>query len=73
MLSEAAEFLQGSLYGLHQQVCPTCAAKMLGCTREEMVKAIKELILNGLVLAENGICSACQDAVLVTRLRQPRF
>jgi hypothetical protein len=73
VLSETAEFLLGSLYGAHQQVCPTCVAKMMGCTREEMVKAIKELILNGLVLAENGICSACQDAGPVARLRQPRF
>ena len=73
VLSETAEFLLGSLYGAHQQVCPTCAAKMMGCTREEMVKAIKELILNGLVLAENGICSACQDAGPVARLRQSRF
>jgi hypothetical protein len=73
MLSEMAEFLLESLYGVHQQVCPTCAAKMMGCTREEMVKATKELILNGLVLAENGICSACQDAGPVARLRRPRF
>ena len=52
MLSEAAEFLLGALHGLRGEgLCPACAAKMLVCTRETMVKATKELIAAGSVLA----------------------
>jgi len=71
MLSQAAEFLHGALYGLHTGLCPTCAAKMMSSTHEEMVMATKELILNGLVLAEDGLCDSCHDLTSVARLRPP--
>ena len=73
MLSETAEFLLGALYGLRDGLCPACAANMKGCTREEMVKATKELILHGAALAESAACSACQHVGAVARLRQPRI
>ena len=73
MLSAEAEFLFGSLHGLRAGVCPDCAASMMGCTRDEMVKATKELILDGSVLAENAECSACTHVGVVARLRQPRI
>jgi hypothetical protein len=47
MVSAAAEFLLGSLSGLREGLCPGCAATMMGCARDEMVKATKELILDG--------------------------
>lgn len=73
MVSAAAEFLLGSLHGLREGLCPECAAKMMGCERDEMVKATKELILDGSVLAENAVCASCRCVGPVARLRQPRF
>ena len=73
MPSAAAEFLLGSLNGLREGLCPDCAASMMGCTRDEMVKATKELILDGSVLAENAVCASCRCVEPVARLRQPRF
>ena len=74
LLSREAEFLLGSLYGLRVEgLCLACAAKMMGSTREEMVKATKELILHGSVLAGHAICSACRHVGPVARLRQPRM
>jgi len=73
MLSAAAEFLFGSLHGLRGGLCPDCAAQLMDCTRHEMVKAIKELILDGSVLAESAACSGCTRVGVVARLRQPRF
>src|SRR5215470_15246393 len=73
MVSAAAEFLLGSLYGLREGLCPECAATMMGCARDEMVKATKELILDGSVLAENAVCASCRCVGPVARLRQPRF
>jgi len=72
MPSEAAEFLLGSLHGLREGLCPDCAAWMMGCTRDEMVKATKELILDGSVLADSGVCASCQLVGTVARLRLPR-
>jgi len=73
MHSAAAEFLLGSLSGLREGLCPDCAARMMDCTRDDMVKATKELILDGSVLAESAACSACTRVAVVARLRLPRF
>ena len=73
MLSEAAEFLLGALYDLQEGLCPACAANMMGCTREDMVKATKELIVDLKVFAGMAFCSSCQRVTPVARLRQPRF
>jgi hypothetical protein len=72
MLSAAGEFLRGALSGLNAGLCPACAANMMGCMREDMVKATKELISHGLALAELAVCDACQKPTLVARLRSPR-
>ena len=58
MLSAAGEFLRGALSGLNAGLCPACAANMMGCMQEDMVKATKELI--------------SQKPTLVARLRSPR-
>ena len=73
MLSAAGEFLLGALHGLQQGLCPACPAKMMGCTREEMVKAIKEPILHGSAKAEIAPCITCQKVTPVARLRRPRW
>ena len=70
LLSEAAEFLAGALWSVPTGLCIPCAADMLRCTREEALKATKELILNGLALGQLGDCSQCQKRELVTQLRQ---
>ena len=73
MLSEAAEFLLGALYDLQEGLCPTCAADMMGCTRDDMVKATKELIVDLKALAAVALCCSCQRVTPVARLRRPRF
>jgi hypothetical protein len=73
MLSANGEFLLGALYGQLERLCPACAADMRDCTREEMVKATKELISHGLVLAERATCSTCERVTLVVRLFRPRW
>ena len=73
MLSEAAEFLLGSLRGLRDGLCPRCAANMKGCMREDMVKATKELISHGSVKAGIALCVTCQKVTPVARLLQPRW
>jgi hypothetical protein len=44
---------------------------MMGCTREDMVKATKELIVDLKVLAIVAPCSSCQHVTPVAHLRQP--
>lgn len=73
MLSAGAEFLLGTLHGLHDVICPSCAATMMGCMREDMVKATKELIGHGLALAGSATCSACKRVQFVARLRLSRW
>ena len=73
MLSEMAEFLQGALREIHHGgVCPTCAATLMGSTREDMVKATKELILHGVALAQVDWCTVCNQTRLVAYLRRTR-
>ena len=71
MLSEAAEFLMAALAPLHEGVCVDCAARALECSREESLKATKELIANGYALAWIEPCALCDRTRPVTRLRPP--
>ena len=69
MLSATAEFLLGSLQASRGGLCPICAAKLMGCTREDMVKATKELILHGAALAYHAECSSCREMGVAAFLR----
>jgi hypothetical protein len=71
MLSEAAEFLIAALAPLHQGICVDCGARVLERSREESLKATKELIANGYALAGLDACALCDEVKLVTRLRLP--
>jgi hypothetical protein len=71
MLSEAAEFLIAALAPLHQGICVDCGARVLERSREESLKATKELIANGYALAGFDACALCDEVKLVTRLRLP--
>jgi len=69
MLSESGEFLLAALAPLHQGVCVDCAARALECSREESLKAAKELIANGYAHAWVESCALCNREKPVTRLR----
>ena len=69
MLSEAAEFLVGALAHLHQGICVECGVWLLERSREESLKATKELIATGYALAVVGVCALCNNQKLTTLLR----
>jgi len=74
MISEAAELLLGALTPLRVGVCINCAAtKVLFTSRENSVRATKELISTGDALADIGECDMCARRMLLTRLRHPRW
>jgi hypothetical protein len=47
MLSEAGEHLLGLISALRAGICVPCSAQMMERTREDALKATKQLILNG--------------------------
>jgi hypothetical protein len=71
MLSEAAEFLFAAFAPLPQGICVDCGARALERSREESLKATKELIANGYALAGYDACALCHEVTLVTRFRLP--
>ena len=71
MLSEAADFLVGALTHLHQGICVECGASLLERSREESLRATKELITNGYALGVFGVCALCDEKKLTTLLRHP--
>jgi hypothetical protein len=72
MLSEAAEFLLAAFAPSPRGICVDCGARALERSREESLKATKELIANGYALAGLDACALCDEVTLVTRLRLPR-
>ena len=69
-LSEQARLLLGLLKPVRGGLCINCVADSLPCSPEESLKATKELISNGLALAEQDPCSRCWKAQPVTCLRR---
>jgi FixJ family two-component response regulator len=69
MLSEAAELLMSALAPLHQGICVDCGARVLERSREESLKATKELIANGYAFAGFDACEVCKEVAPITRLR----
>ena len=71
MPSEAADFLLAALWPLRGGICVDCAAtKVLMRSRDDSLKATKELILNGSALAILGTCDMCYGHGLLTRVRR---
>ena len=69
LLSEAAELLMSALVPLRRGVCVDCGARVLERSREESLKATKELIANGCALAGFDACEFCKQVEPLTRLR----
>ena len=70
LLSVAGEQLLGMLWALHNGICVSFSERMMERTREEALKATRELILNGKALAREAVCDICASPQLVTVLRR---
>jgi len=53
-------------------MCVECGAQRRGCSREQSLKATKELIANGLALTELDHCAVCHRRTPLIRLRHMR-
>jgi len=54
-------------------VCEGCSAEYLGVARDEAMKAIRDLILNGVSVCEYDACVICEERRAVVRLRRLRW
>jgi len=71
-LSEHGSLLLGWLNPVSGGLCTNCVADALSCSREESLKATKELISNGLAVAERGPCALCLEVRPLTHRRRSR-
>ena len=70
MLSDdAAQFLTLLRDQPEASLCPECAVQRLSLAKWDVMKLIRELITDGLVLARYQRCESCFDEKLVVTMR----